>query len=138
MDDKLYYIWQKDESLQLSKNFSSKELQCKCRSELCKEQRISKQLVEKLQQLRDELKVSLLISSGYRCVEHNKAIGGAGKSNHCQGLAIDIADGPGQPINALVTEELLIKLDLYKEDPSRTRTWVHIQTPKTSQRIFKP
>ncbi len=137
MEDKLYYIWQKGESLQLSKNFNSLELQCKCRAESCKEQRISKQLIEKLQQLRDELKISLSISSGYRCVSHNMGIGGAAKSNHCNGDAVDLS------LNGVfhsLDPKFLDELDLYQEDPEYTKNWIHLQTvrPASGLRRFKP
>jgi len=43
-----------------------------------------------LQPLRDELKIPIKISSGYRCPRVNKAIGGAAKSQHLSGFAADI------------------------------------------------
>lgn len=33
----------------------------------------------------------LVLTSGYRCPEHNKAVGGAEHSFHMQGLAVDIS-----------------------------------------------
>lgn len=48
------------------------------------------ELVEKLQQLRNELGRPVIITSGYRTPEHNKRVGGASKSLHTLGQAADI------------------------------------------------
>lgn len=45
---------------------------------------------EVLQPLRDQLKVPIKITSGYRCPRLNAAIGGASKSQHLTGHAADI------------------------------------------------
>lgn len=51
-----------------------------------------KSLVEKvLQPLRDAYGMPLIVNSGYRCKELNKAVGGAPTSQHLKGEAADIA-----------------------------------------------
>src|SRR5574344_632040 len=47
-------------------------------------------LAERLQLIRDTLGVSITISSGYRCPELNKAVGGTKSSQHQLCLAADI------------------------------------------------
>ena len=47
-------------------------------------------LAERLQLIRDTLGVSITISSGYRCPELNKAVGGTKSSQHHLCLAADI------------------------------------------------
>lgn len=47
-------------------------------------------LAERLQLIRDTLGVSVTISSGYRCPELNKAVGGTKSSQHQLCLAADI------------------------------------------------
>jgi zinc D-Ala-D-Ala carboxypeptidase len=47
-------------------------------------------LAERLQIIRDVLKAPVTISSGYRCHELNKAVGGSYTSQHQLGLAADI------------------------------------------------
>lgn len=49
-----------------------------------------KELAERLQLIRDALGVPIAISSGYRCPELNKAVGGSKNSQHQLGLAADI------------------------------------------------
>ncbi len=43
-----------------------------------------------LDPLREEIKSPVIVSSGYRCPRLNKAVGGALKSKHIEGLAADI------------------------------------------------
>jgi len=51
---------------------------------------ISPRMIELLQEVRDELNRGLVIRSGSRCVEHNKAVGGKADSEHLIGLGVDI------------------------------------------------
>jgi uncharacterized protein YcbK (DUF882 family) len=48
-------------------------------------------LVYRLDALRELIKRPFTINSGYRSPEHNKKIGGAPKSAHVEGLAVDIS-----------------------------------------------
>ncbi|PXF60098.1 MAG: peptidase M15 [Deltaproteobacteria bacterium] len=70
----------------LSKNFSRHEFACRC----CGRTKINQRLVDALQELRDLTGEPVRISSGYRCPEHNQAIGGATRSQHLLGTAADI------------------------------------------------
>lgn len=74
---------------QLTAHFNAKEFQCKCgksHSFL-----IDNDLLEKLEQLRDVLDCSkIIVTSGYRCSEHDKAVGGNGVGQHTKGTAADI------------------------------------------------
>ena len=74
---------------QLTAHFNAKEFQCKCgksHSFL-----IDNDLLEKLEQLRDVLDCSkIIVNSGYRCSEHDKAVGGNGVGQHTKGTAADI------------------------------------------------
>jgi len=51
---------------------------------------INPRLVDALQELRDLAGEPVRISSGYRCPEHNRAVGGATRSQHLLGNATDI------------------------------------------------
>lgn len=84
--------------MQLSKNFTLAEL---VYSDTAKTRGIDntlppylmrniKALAERLQLIRDALGVPITISSGYRCPELNKAVGGSQSSQHQLGLAADI------------------------------------------------
>ena len=48
------------------------------------------ELVQNLQVLRDYIDTPIIINSGYRSPEHNKAVGGAPNSYHVKAMASDI------------------------------------------------
>lgn len=113
MEDKLYYIWTKREKLQLTQNFNTSELECKCSYPECQEQKISKVHIEKLQKLRDKLG-PLKITSGYRCKKHNDAVGGSPSSRHVKGDATDIQASNYLPIEVADQAESFDGLGRYK------------------------
>lgn len=96
-DDKFYY-WNKDEKKEfLGKFFNIKEFSCQCDYEDCIEQKISKELIEKLDKLREACGCPLRITSGYRCGKHQNDLRNRGvntvvakKSSHEDGLAADV------------------------------------------------
>ena len=69
------------------KFFSDNELKCKGTNEI----HMDEEFMEKLVAIRDKLNLPMIITSGYRSKEHNKAIGGAKNSPHLQGKAVDVA-----------------------------------------------
>jgi uncharacterized protein YcbK (DUF882 family) len=73
----------------ISKNFNLQEFECTHPEH--RHVRIDRELVDKLQQLRDRLGVPLVINSAYRCPERNKQVGGADNSQHLYGKAADIS-----------------------------------------------
>jgi len=74
----------------LSKNFNRSEFAC--RGEKCcgGSAPVDPVLVEALQDLRDRVKQPIHITSGFRCIKHNAAIGGAEDSQHTLGKAADV------------------------------------------------
>ena len=82
------------------------------------------------------------ISSGWRPVAVNAAVGGAKKSLHMEGKAVDIKD-PGGLLKMKVLDkpEKLMEFGLWMEEPSSTPGWMHLDTGlRTARpiRIFKP
>ena len=73
----------------LSPHFSRYEFDCPH----CGAGAPSPQLVERLERLRGIVGRPLSIVSGFRCVPHNKAVGGAPSSRHVNGDAADIPSG---------------------------------------------
>lgn len=67
--------------------FSGSELACHC----CGEVLVSVIALNALDALRRAADRPLYVVSGYRCPEHNKAVGGAPLSYHMRGEAFDIA-----------------------------------------------
>ena len=71
---------------QLTKHFNLREFQCRC----CGQVKVDSRLVDKLQMFRYVVGRPIIITSGYRCPTYNKAVGGAPKSKHMEGIAADI------------------------------------------------
>ncbi len=80
------------------------------------------------------------IHSGYRTPAANKAAGGAPKSSHITGQAVDFRD----PLRIFSTWclahlDLLAECELWMEDPASTPTWTHLQSrPVPGKRVFQP
>ncbi len=70
----------------LSRNFSRSEFACRC----CGRAEIDPRLVDALQEVSDLAGAPIRVTSGYRCPEHNRAVGGAKQSRHLLGHAADI------------------------------------------------
>lgn len=79
-------------------------------------------------------------NSGYRTPEHNKQIGGAPRSAHVQGKAIDIADPKGELKEWILEHEYLLKeKGLRMEAPESTPGWCHLDSmPVKYSRVFRP
>ena len=70
------------------------------------------------------------INSFFRSPELNKAIGGSGKSQHCQGQAIDLDDTFGRATNAEMFEFIKENLDfdqmIWEFGDEDNPDWVHV------------
>lgn len=91
----VYFTWQKGVSLKLSTHFNTGEFNCQCSYLTCREQRIAKELVEKLELIRTTVG-PLTITSGYRCGDHQRDLikdvnlKTVSNSQHMLGNAADI------------------------------------------------
>jgi len=68
--------------------FHIDEFKCKCG---CGDNKMTKEFLEKIDISRGKAGIPFKITSGYRCKNHNKAVGGADDSQHTHGIAVDIA-----------------------------------------------
>lgn len=68
------------------KYFTEKELRCPC----CDVNGIHPSFMHKLELLREACDFPFVITSAYRCPDHNKYVGGAERSPHLVGMAADI------------------------------------------------
>ncbi len=114
------------------KHFKSEEFECKH----CGKVIIESKLIEVLEKLRNKLGKPVIITSGYRCEEHNKEIGGVPNSAHVRGYAVDIKAISSKTryeiVNFLLLEGIkrigiagnFIHFDVDPEKPS-PRIWVY-------------
>ena len=106
-----------------------------------------KLLAEKIfEPIRTHFRCPIIISSGYRSVELNRAINGSLSSQHCQGEAIDIdMDGtPNGVTNRMVFDYIKDNLEfdqlIYEFGDSNNPDWVHVSyesTGKQRKQILK-
>lgn len=83
-----------------------------------------KALCSLLEQVRDLVGVPILVSSGFRCAELNRRLGGATNSAHTRGLAADICTSASSPRelaerirdSGLMFDQLILEFD----------RWVHL------------
>lgn len=75
------------------KHFDKSEFACKCGGRYCDgfPAEIKKRIVEVLDTVREYTAKPVIISSGVRCKNHNKNVGGVGNSYHMDGRAADFA-----------------------------------------------
>lgn len=79
----------------LTEHFAENEFACRCCGML-PTTGISMALLLGLERLRLRIGRPINISSGYRCPDHNRAVGGVWNSQHVKGTAADIyVDGMG-------------------------------------------
>ena len=68
-------------------NFRLSEFKCNC----CGRVKLNPDLPVALQEVRDILDSPIVVTSGFRCADHNQAVGGVSNSCHMKGLAADCA-----------------------------------------------
>ena len=90
-----------NDSTQLSPHFNAREFRCSCGKS--HETLLASELVDKLETLYTALNCSkIIVTSGYRCPEHDKAVGGTSSGQHTKGTAADVCcyGQDGQPISS--------------------------------------
>lgn len=104
------------------------------------------ELAKRLSVVREAYGRALAVTSGLRSREDQERIYKHAArvpygSQHLLGKAADLADRDGSLTAFCVANlALLERAQLWMEDPSRTRGWVHLQTspPTSGRRIFLP
>ena len=124
--------------MNLSQNFTLKEMEfSNTANEKCINNKASDEVINNLklmcenllEVLRKELKCSIKISSGYRCPELNKAVGGRENSKHTKGQAVDIYVDTMSPLELfqfIKRNKDKFDYDQLIYERTRNKKWVHI------------
>lgn len=113
---------------QLSSHFKRREFVCRCG---CGGFRCARELIAVLENARAHFNSPVVINSGFRCVQHNKNVGGQPNSRHLRGDAADIAVRGVAP--NLVADYLESQYP-DKYGIGRYRTFTHIDVRPTLSR----
>lgn len=126
--DGFYHI-PKDLDVRLSKNFSAREFRCGLGSGCaCTETVIDPKLAALLQNLRDHFQAEITVTSGYRCPEYNRRVGGAEGSRHTRGQAADITIRGVPPVRAAQTAERMGVQGIGLYETGADGYFVHLDT----------
>lgn len=114
----------------MAKWFSKSEFRCRH----CGEVRVTPDLLSFLDAVREKVGMPMVVTSGYRCPEHNRAVGGAKNSLHMKGQAADIVAGLGTVKRELILLHSGLEgvggVGLYRTfvhlDVGRRRTWTDL------------
>ena len=124
--------------MKLSAHFDSSEFACHCCNTVID---IAPDLVEQLEELSEAFAIagkraSITILSGYRCPKHNKAVGGAPKSQHMDGIAADITvkTSIGEVVAPARIADYLEKKYPDSHGIGRYKTWVHFDVRENKAR----
>lgn len=91
------------ESKVLSTHFNAKEFKCKCGGS--HNISIDENLISMLEKLHTKMNCQkIIVNSGYRCYNHDIAVGGSGNGQHTKGKAADVVcyDQSGQIISSKI------------------------------------
>jgi zinc D-Ala-D-Ala carboxypeptidase len=129
----------------MSQYFKPEETRCKCGE--CKSSptgaNVKPSLLAVMDTIRKDWGKPLSVASGARCPAHNRVIGGAPRSAHMEGIAVDFAMPKGPTREAFLAYILprLVLYGLRMEDPDSTPSWIHLDLRPVGEnqpRIFKP
>ena len=87
--------------------------------------------IEQLDELRRLYGHPIIITSGYRCPELNKAVGGKANSQHVKGQAADLKYDP-ELLQFIINN---YHYDQLIEETSKRSKWIHISFNKEKERM---
>jgi hypothetical protein len=127
------YSWQRGVNILLSDHFSTGEFECHCGK--CILQKVSVELVDRLEKLRVAHNAPVRINSGYRCASHQQRLRdkgletSAGVSQHELGRAADISSPRDMGgLRALV--------ERYFKAIGHARTFIHVDLRADKDRFW--
>jgi uncharacterized protein YcbK (DUF882 family) len=110
----------------ISPHFNLSEFACPC----CNLVMLHPKLLTKLVELRNYLERPVYITSGYRCFEYNRKVGGVVNSYHCIGLAADIKV---KDINLITLLEICENIDFAGIGLYEKKNFLHLDVRPTKR-----
>jgi uncharacterized protein YcbK (DUF882 family) len=129
------HVWAKGENYQLNKFFNTKDFSCQCKNTDCIDQKLDKDLLAKLTDLRVLINEPITITSGFRCKKHQAEVEKSGVSTvvakfsqHELGKAVDLKP-TRMPIKDLVSlaEKTFKAIGI-------ASTWIHVDLRDEKER----
>jgi zinc D-Ala-D-Ala carboxypeptidase len=130
--DETFFYWYKGDGELLAYGFKADEFSCHCNQCKDEEQKISKKLIERLEVVRHLFARPIVITSGYRCAQHQQELRdkgfetAVGKSSHELGEAADVTCGNVPRLAAIANN--------YFKSLGLARTWMHVDTRDDKER----
>lgn len=121
-------IYNKRENVQISKNFNQAEFDCKCKNQDCTFTLLDLRVVDFLEDLRARTGEPVVLSSAFRCMAHNRSVGGVRNSFHKRGKAVDIILPTGWAMNDYVEEIKKVGFTMIIPYPDADFVHAHIAT----------
>lgn len=122
--------------MQITENFNLSEFECNCGCEMPRDVRNNIiKLASQLQLIRNSVGKAIRLTNAYRCVSHNKKVGGATNSQHLLGKAADLQISGHKPKEVFnIIESLIERGDLLQGGLGLYNTFVHYDIRKTKAR----
>lgn len=113
--------------------FKHEEFRCKCGK--CSGGAMDGTLLKMLDDAREKAKTPFVITSGFRCSAHNKAVGGSPVSAHLEGRAVDISYKNSQAAFAIL--KALLEAGFLRIGHNPKSKFFHVDnSPKLPQGVF--
>ena len=109
-------------------HFRRHEFACKCG---CGLDAVDAELLAVLDRMRRHFNAPVIVTSGCRCVDHNRAVGGAGGSYHLRGQAADVIAMGRAPEQVA---EWLMAMHPDRYGIGNYRRWTHIDVRQSKAR----
>lgn len=122
-----YKTCKKGVAVKLSAHFNSTEFDCHGGG-CCSQTLINETLIEYLEKIREHFGKPITITSAYRCVTHNRNVGGATGSRHTKGDAADIVVSGVTPREVAKYAESIGVLGIGLYETSADGFFTHIDT----------
>ncbi len=102
-------------------------------------QNLERLVANVLDPLREAWGKPIVVTSGYRCPELNKAVGGAKNSHHMQGMAADISTGNKVDNRRLFQKILDLGLPFTQLIDEKGFSWIHVSydTSNLKRQVLK-